>query len=151
MNSDYSSHDAAREPLLEVVRELVWSYFAFEALGAAHLRSVGLTSSQFDVIATLGNTPGMTFRELGEKTLITKGTLTGVVDRLEDKGLVARVVQADDRRSVVAKLTPRGEDVFEQVFTAHILYMKDRFDRLSAAERDEVCGALRKLRSVLVV
>ena len=118
MTACYSSRDAAREPFLQVVCELVGAYFAFEALGAAHLRTLGLTSSQFDVIATLGNTPGMTFKELGEKTLITKGTLTGVVDRLEDKGLVRRVVQVDDRRSVLARLTPRGEEVFEQAFTS---------------------------------
>jgi MarR family 2-MHQ and catechol resistance regulon transcriptional repressor len=50
-----------------------------------------LTPSQFDIIATLGNTPGMTLQGIGEKTLITKGTLTGVVDRLQEKGLVDRV------------------------------------------------------------
>jgi DNA-binding MarR family transcriptional regulator len=93
----------------------------------------------------------MTFKELGQKPLITNGTLPGVVDRLEDKGLVRRVVQVDDRRSVLARLTPRGEEVFEQAFTAHILYLKARFDQLDAAGRDEICGALRKLRSVLVV
>ena len=35
----------------------------------------GLTHAQFDIIATLGNTPGMSYKELGDKTLITKGTL----------------------------------------------------------------------------
>ena len=34
----------------------------------------------FDIIVTLGNTPGLSFKELGQRTLITKGTLTGVVD-----------------------------------------------------------------------
>jgi DNA-binding MarR family transcriptional regulator len=56
----------------------------FEQISTAKVRQFGLTH-QFDIIATLGNTQGMTCKELGEKTLITKGTLTGVLDRLEQK------------------------------------------------------------------
>lgn len=144
----YTSKDAAQEPFLDVVRELVWTYFAFEAMGAGHLRELGLTASQFDVIATLGNTPGMTFKELGEKTLITKGTLTGVVDRLESKGLVVRVAAEDDRRSVIARLTAEGEKVFEEAFPAHIQFMKRRFDALGPTERERIVAALRELRSL---
>jgi len=91
------------------------------------VRSVGLTPSQFDIIATLGNTSGMSFKELGEKTLITKGTLTGVVDRLEAKGLVRRVVQTEDRRSTIVQLTEAGEREFERVFPAHTQYCKQPF------------------------
>jgi len=65
---------------------------------SVHIRSLGLTPPQFDIVATLGNTPGMSPKELGEKTLITKGTLTGVVDRLEDKGLVRPDRLASDGR-----------------------------------------------------
>ena len=148
MTSPYTAKDAANEPFLGIVRELVGAFFAFSAAGAAHLRDFGLTSPQFDVIATLGNTPGMSFKELGEKTLITKGTLTGVVDRLEAKGLVRREAAADDRRSVIAKLTSEGEKLFEESFTAHILFMKKRFDTMSREEREEISRSLRKLGSL---
>jgi DNA-binding MarR family transcriptional regulator len=70
------------------MRELARAYQAFERFDAAGIREHGLTPPQADVIFTLGNTEGMTFKDLGEKTLITKGALTGVVDRLEAKGLV---------------------------------------------------------------
>ena len=73
------------EPFLPSLRELVRCYQTFSAYSAAHLRTLGLTPPQFDIVATLGNTPGMTPKEVGEKTLITKGTLTGVVDRLAAK------------------------------------------------------------------
>ena len=78
-------------PFLPTLRELASAYQAFEAYSAVHIRTLDLTPAQFDIIATLGNTPGMPFKELGEKTLITKGTLTGVVNRLTDKKLVQRV------------------------------------------------------------
>ena len=79
-----------RERYLRTLRALAESYHAFERYSAAQVRAFGLTPAQFDIIATLGNTDGMSFRELGEKTLITKGTLTGVVNRLEARGMVKR-------------------------------------------------------------
>ena len=88
----------------------------FEKKSSARVRSFGFTESQFDIIATLGNTTGMTCKELGENTLITKGTLTGVLDRLEKKGLVARTQGDDDRRQFLVKLTPDGEQIFADIF-----------------------------------
>jgi len=109
---------AEKEPYMPVVRELVRAYQAFRSYSDAHIRQLGLTSSQFDVIATLGNTPGMTFNKLAEKTLTTKGELTGIIDRLEKKGLVRREVPPEDRRSFLAVLTPAGERVFEETLPA---------------------------------
>lgn len=110
-------------PSLPVIRELVRCYQAFDAVAGAHIRSLGLTAPQFDIIATLGNTEGMRFKELGEKTLCTKGTLTGIVDRLADKGLVRRVASPTDGRSQIVQLTPAGEAVFAHTFPAQIRYM----------------------------
>ncbi|MET0319576.1 MAG: MarR family transcriptional regulator [Duganella sp.] len=77
-----------------------------------------MTHAQFDIIATLGNTPGMSYKELGEKTLITKGTLTGVIERLEQKGLVERARSDCDKRSFFVRLTAAGEATFHTAFPA---------------------------------
>src|SRR3954467_13645040 len=111
---------------LRSIRLLSGGYHLFEQLSGSHVRTLGLTPAQFDIIATLGNTPGMSFKELGEKTLITKGTLTGVVDRLEAKGLVKRVTKMEDRRSTIVQLTAEGEHEFERIFTPHIDFCKER-------------------------
>lgn len=139
---------AAQESFMPVMRELVRAYQAFSSYADAHIRKLGLTPSQFDVIATLGNTPGMTFNKLAEKTLTTKGELTGIVDRLEKKGLVRREVPPEDRRSFLAVLTPEGEKVFEEVFPAHIAFLKQRFDRLCPSDMEEIRVALEKLKNV---
>ena len=139
---------AAREPFLPVVRELVRAYQAFENYTDENVRQLGLTSPQFDVIATLGNTAGMTMNTLAEKTLVTKGTLTGIVDRLEKKGFVRREVPEGDRRCFVVVLTPEGEQLFEQVFPAQIGHIKQRFNKLDSSDLEEVLAALKKLRSI---
>ncbi len=135
-------------PFLPVIRELVRCYQAFESYSSRHVRALGLTSPQFDIIATLGNTPGMTFRELGEKTLITKGTLTGVVDRLEAKNLVRRVPSPTDGRCQIVQLTARGEAVFATVFPAHVAYVGRAFSELRPEELLQMQDLLMRLGSV---
>ena len=89
------------------------------------MRKLGLTLAQFDVVATLGNTEGMSFREVGERTLITKGTLTGGVDRLCERDVVSRCAHATDGRSLMVRLTTAGERLFAEVFPAHSARWRD--------------------------
>ena len=46
--------------------------------------------------------------EIAERTLITKGGITGILDRLEARGLVKRIPSRDDRRSVLIRLSAKG-------------------------------------------
>ncbi len=137
---------SAREPFIAVLRELAEAYHAFSTYSAAHVRELGLTPAQFDVIATLGNTGGLPLSEVARKTLITKGTLTGIIDRLEAKGLLFRRVPADDRRSFHAVLTPAGEALFAEVFPLHIDYLKRAFLHLEADELEQTRATLHRLR-----
>jgi MarR family transcriptional regulator, 2-MHQ and catechol-resistance regulon repressor len=137
---------SVNEPFLLVVRELARTYQAFSAYSEAHVRQFDLTPAQFDVIATLGNTNGLCMGDLGEKTLITKGTLTGVIDRLIQKQLVCRETLPENRRSVIVQLTPQGQQVFDRVFPTHIAHLKDRFDKLDASELELLKVLLGRLR-----
>ena len=138
-----------KEQFIRTLRSLAECYQAFEAYSMAHVRKLGLTGAQFDIVATLGNTPGMTCKELGEKTLITKGTLTGVLDRLEARGLIRRTASDADRRQVFIVLTPQGVRTFERVFPAHIGHLKPAFTALSPRELDQTTELLHKLRDAL--
>ena len=137
----------SQKSFIPVLRELARAYQAFESHSAPHIRSLGLTPSQFDIIATLGNTVGMSFKELGEKTLITKGTLTGVVDRLEAKSLVRRIASTSYGRSQIVQLTRKGETLFAKVFPAHIEHVGQAFASLTQAELDSMQATLSRLRT----
>lgn len=137
-------------PFLPLLRELASTYQAFEAYSAAHIRTLDLTPAQFDIIATLGNTAGMPLNELGAKTLITKGTLTGVVDRLSDKQLVRRSASPSDGRSQIVQLTQQGEALFERIFPAHIAHLQLAFEELATDELAIMEEKLRRLRGAFV-
>ena len=132
------------------LRQLIRCTQAFERFSGAHVKTMGLTESQFDVIATLGNTQGMTCKELGERTLITKGTLTGVLDRMEARGLVSRMADAGDARRTHIALTRKGGALFDEAFPAHMRHLKLAFDRIPAEELVQLHNHLSDLRLAFV-
>lgn len=85
-------------------------------------RSVGtrLTLPQFDVMAQLSRRrEGMTFVELSRHLLVSAGNLTGIVDRLEREGLVAREAHESDRRATRICLTTVGRRRITAVLPRH--------------------------------
>jgi DNA-binding MarR family transcriptional regulator len=134
------------ERYLKSVRLLAECLQGFERYSGESVRQYGLTHAQFDIIATLGNTSGMSYKELGERTLITKGTLTGVIERLEQKGIVLRERSSDDKRSFQVRLTDAGEAMFRDVFPKVVAHGKQLFEDYSEAEFDAMDGALTILR-----
>jgi DNA-binding MarR family transcriptional regulator len=133
-----------------VLRELLRTHQAFLSYAASHVHKLDLTLPQFDVIITLGNTPGMPFKKLGEQTLITKGTLTGVISRLEDKGLVQRVASESDGRSQIIRLTAAGNDLFERTFPEHLLFINRLFNDYSPEDIATLEAVLVRLYKTII-
>lgn len=133
---------------LRSIRLLAECMQLFEKTSSGPIRALGFTESQFDIIATLGNTNGMTCKELGEKTLITKGTLTGVLDRLEAKGFIQRE-RGEDRRQLLIKLTPQGEDKFNSAFPEVVSQVREAFHSYAPGDFDALEAQLSKLKCAL--
>ncbi len=133
---------------IATIKELARTYQAFEGYSSPHIRSLGLTPVQFDVIATLANQPPMTYKQLGTKTLISKSSLTGVVERMVQKGLIGVLDNAEDARSQHIKLTPKGQKLFEKVFPAHIKHLETAFRQLSDKQLKEIENSLKALKSI---
>lgn len=133
---------------LPTLRALVSAYQAFVLRSDRHIRAMGLTPPQFDIIATLGNTPGMTPTELTEKTLITKGSLTGVLDRMIERGWVERVPNPDDRRSQIIRLTSSGNALFKRVFPDQLAHMAGFFSATSPQDHARWQQNLNELKAL---
>ena len=74
----------------------------------ARLKDVGLSIPQCDVLTTLSEHEGVSQQELAAHLYVTKGNISGLVDRLEGAGLVERRPIPGDRRSYSLCLTPAG-------------------------------------------
>lgn len=150
MNDEYeiSARNAANQDFMPLMRALVRAYQAFSSFDAdAHRASgSGLTVPQADVVFTLGNTDGMICSEISERTLITKGTLTGVIDRLRAKGVVERWEDAYDGRRTIVALTEKGQAIFEDLFPRHIALIKSRFDTIQPQDQKAATLLLKKIQ-----
>jgi MarR family 2-MHQ and catechol resistance regulon transcriptional repressor len=149
MMNQITTKNASKQDFIPLMRELVRAYQAFASFDAELHRLSGskLTVSQADVIFTLGNTDGMNCSELGNLTLITKGTLTGVIDRLVKKGLVTRSRKSCDARFINIELTSAGHAMFAKHFPRQIAEIKSRFDRIDSSTQHRAIEILREIRS----
>ncbi len=142
--------NASRQTFMPLMREFIKAHQAFSSHSADGFRLSGdkLTLPQSDVIFALGNSDGMTFTEIGDITLITKGTLTGVIDRLTIKKLVKRKTDKNDRRKIIVSLTRRGERMFESEYPRQISWLKEKFKKLSKKDRDAATESMIKIRKI---
>jgi DNA-binding MarR family transcriptional regulator len=96
-----------------------------------------VTLPQFDVMAALERKPdGMTMTELSRFLMVSNGNVTGIIDRLVADKLVVRQAPANDRRSIVVKLTARGLKDFTAMAKAHQGWVDTLLSEFDAAEAE---------------
>ena len=135
---------------LPVIKQLAIAYQEFEGYSSAHIRGLGLLPVQFDVIATVANQSPITYKQLGEKTLISKSSLTGVVERMVQKGFITTLENPNDARSNLLKLTDKGQKIFEKFFPEHLKHLEVAFQKLSKKQMKEIEEALKTLKSIFI-
>ncbi len=112
----------------------------------AVFRKHGLGEGDFDVLASLrrtGEPYELPAGELAEHTMVTSGGMTKRLDRLEQAGLVARRVDADDARVRRVRLTEHGRDVIDEAFADHMRNEARLLEGLPASDRDALVRILR--------
>ena len=105
-------------PFTDAGRALMKAGFLFLNHPERPYARYNLTVSQIDVLVTLAGAEGANLNcsEIAERTLITKGGITGILDRLEARRLVKRVPSRDDRRSVLIRLSSKGVALFVRLY-----------------------------------
>ena len=110
--------DSAHDPSQPADTDRVWFRFMRlhqRLLGqmTGRIKQLGLSIPQFDLLSTLTEREGISQSELAERLYVTKGNVSGLVDRLVQAGLVERRAIAGDRRSYAMHLTAEGRRLAE--------------------------------------
>ena len=99
----------------------------------------GTTLPRFDVMAALYRYPdGLKMSDLSDHLRVSNGNVTGILDRLTEEGLALRVAIPGDRRAHLARLTPKGGDVFVDLAKFHENWINDLLQGLSMEEAETV-------------
>jgi MarR family 2-MHQ and catechol resistance regulon transcriptional repressor len=118
---------------------------ALESHAHRSVRSLGMGLSDFGVLEALLHKGPLPVNAIGQKVLLTSGAMTAAVDRLELRGLVERVNDANDRRSRIVQLTRAGAKLAREVFARHQRDMEHAVSCLTRSERRALVPLLRKL------
>ena len=121
---------------------------AAHAIEQNALRSVsasGLGLSEFAVLEVLLHKGPQPVNVIGEKVLLTSGSITAAVDRLESKKLVRRTSDPRDLRARIVQLTDKGRSLIERAFQRHAIDMEDTMAVLRSSERTELVRLLKKV------
>ncbi len=100
----------------------------------ARLKRIGLSVPQFDLLSTLSEREGITQSELAERLYVTKGNVSGLVDRLVEAGMVERRPIASDKRSYALHLTTHGRNLAQQGLATQRAYVEATLGKISPAD-----------------
>lgn len=112
------------------------------------VRRAGLrVKGDYQTLAALRrNLPNpLTASALADEVQVSASGLTGRLDRLEGLGLVRRVPDPADRRSVIVELTDDGERLVDELYVESVAVQREVTDVLTAAEAGDVAAALRRM------
>lgn len=118
---------------------------ALEEHSARSIARFDMGISDFGVLEALLHRGPLSATELGAKVLLTSGSMTAAIDRLERRGLVIRHEDRKDRRSRLIHLTPAGRKLIEKAFEKHRKAMDRSLAGFSDEERAALLPLLRRL------
>ena len=153
-----SAHPSVH-PLADLVEPSLWppGFAAWIKIGvvyqqsyrhlAAELRPLGLSVAQFDALANLYVGDDISQQELAARLLVSKGNVTGMVNRLADRGWVTRSTDPDDRRSNRLRLTTTGRRLAARALHVQREVVDRIMGALDPAEREVLRQHLTRLAS----
>ncbi|WP_019153012.1 MarR family winged helix-turn-helix transcriptional regulator [Robertmurraya massiliosenegalensis] len=109
------------------------------------INTYGLNPTEFAVLELLYHKGDQPLQQIGGKILLASGSITYVVDKLEEKGYLVRVACPSDRRVTFAQITDNGKKFIENVFPGHEQRIHELMSELSNEEKEEAIELLKKL------
>jgi DNA-binding MarR family transcriptional regulator len=105
------------------------------------------TLPRFDLMAQIAREPnGLRLGELSKRMMVSNGNVTAPTDRLVAEGLVVREIDSVDRRASIARLTPKGAELFSKMAAAHETWLKDLFCDVDAQTEAQLMALLSHMK-----
>lgn len=109
------------------------------------IQASGLNPTEFAVLELLYHKGDQPLQQIGAKILLASGSITYVVDKLEQKGLLRRSACPTDRRVIFAQITDEGKKLIQDIFPDHAQQIDKLMSSLSDSEKLEAIDLLKKL------
>ncbi|NGZ77752.1 MarR family winged helix-turn-helix transcriptional regulator [Saccharibacillus alkalitolerans] len=137
--------DAGQDEALKLFVILSKAYKNVMDRAVKDMKKHGLSPSEFTILEVLYNKGRFPLQQIGEKILITSGSVTYNIDKLEKRELLRRVPSPSDRRVIYAEITENGRELFDRIFPEHAAEVRRIMGGLSAEETETAAALLKKL------
>ncbi|MFP5105229.1 MarR family winged helix-turn-helix transcriptional regulator [Neobacillus sp. C211] len=109
------------------------------------IQASGLNPTEFAVLELLYHKGDQPMQQIGGKILLASGSITYVVDKLEQKGMLKRIACPKDRRVTFAQITEDGKKFIQDIFPEHAEQIDNLMSSLTETEKLEAIDLLKKL------
>ncbi|MEH7501725.1 MarR family transcriptional regulator [Neobacillus drentensis] len=109
------------------------------------IQTNGLNPTEFAVLELLYHKGDQPMQQIGGKILLASGSITYVVDKLEQKGMLIRIACPKDRRVTYAQITEDGKKFIQDIFPEHAKQIDKLMSSLTESEKLEAIDLLKKL------
>jgi DNA-binding MarR family transcriptional regulator len=116
---------------------------------AKSLEGLDIRPGQFGVLILIDGNPGLNQSELGEAMGVDRSTVVAVIDRLEERGLVARRPAPNDRRSYALELTAAGRNLLARLRPLVAAHEARLAEGLGAGDKQQIIDMLRRVAANL--
>lgn len=137
------------QPLaVQAIWWLGWAHDAVISAQTEELREVGLSPSAFNMLVALWQAPDQTLEpcQLADRLLVSRPSVTGLLDTLQRRGLIERHPHGNDRRRLLVVLTAEGRTVLEAHAPEHYRIQAQLLGDLDPAEQAQLVGLLRRVK-----
>ncbi len=117
---------------------------------AQNFKACGYTMQQLTVMFTLYETPNIMLNELSEKMGLTKSTVSSIIERMTNQGIIIREVPKDNRRTIRLSLSPQFIESHRSFLDKNAFFHNlFNFDELSIDDADAIIYALDKVVNLM--
>jgi MarR family 2-MHQ and catechol resistance regulon transcriptional repressor len=128
------------------IRLVLWKAAkAVEKIDKASIAQTGLGLSDFAVMEALLHKGSLTINQIGKKVLLTSGSMTAAINRLEKSGLVERVRDQSVGRYFYVHLTKNGRKIISEAYHNHQMNLEKVTEVLTDEEKMELVRLLKKM------
>ena len=141
---------SADDPLAPIIADFRSAITTLKALSNERVLKVGLSMAQLNILYTLKRCGEMPMSRLAEMLNVSLSNATGLIDRIEERGLVERTRVPEDRRIVLIRVTSAGEQMLRELDILSDDLLRSVLGRLSPSELTAIGTAFASIRDALL-
>jgi DNA-binding MarR family transcriptional regulator len=140
------SADSNVDSIVDEVHRMIGS---LRCAGTGRMVKAGISMTHLHILWVIEHHGELPMSRLAELLDVSLSNATGLIDRMEERGLVERVRVPDDRRVVIVRASPEGARIRDEIEALKLDRMRLILSRLSPIQLDRILGAIGDLRTAM--